>query len=195
MKVKFHHSQDYDQMLTVMMGIKFDPLKAREYKIDFQTEWENQENKILKTIEKASKLKFKSKIDCYIVQSMAYKAISHPLTISTEEDVQKNIHLLIHELIHIILVQNQTNQLLRKLEKNYENHDAMVHVPVLLVQKRVEEILYGKKSFTNHIDGLEAHLPIITRLYPKYVKQRSNVLEFLLKWVLQENIFLKKKIY
>ena len=163
------------------MGTKFNPLKSREYKIEFELEWANQEKDILETIEKASKLKFKSKIDCYIVQSMAYKAISHPLTISTEEDVEKNIHLLIHELIHIILVQNQTTRLLRKLEANYEDHDAMVHIPVLLVQKRVEELLYGKKSFTNHIDGLEAHLPIITRIYPKYLKQRSNVLEFLLK--------------
>ena len=168
-------------MLTQMMGAKFDPLKSREYKIELESEWANWEQKILSTIEKASKLKFKSKINCYIVQSMAYKAISHPLTISTEENIEKNIHLLIHELIHVILVQNQTTQLLRKLEQNYEDHDAMVHIPVLLVQKRVEELLFGKKSFTKHIEGLEAHLPLITRLYPKYVKQRSNVLEFLLK--------------
>jgi hypothetical protein len=181
MKVSFEHSHDYDQMLATMLGIDFDPLKTREYLLTFQLEWSQREEKIIQLIEKASRLKFKNKVKCFIVQSMSYKAISHPLTISSSEDTEKNIHLLIHELIHVLFVQNQTKELLLKLEENYPDREKMVHLPVLLVQKRVEDELFGRGSFSKNVDGLESFLPVVSRIYPKYVKQRKNVLEFLLK--------------
>ena len=109
MKVNFFYSEPYDRMLTDMLGNSFpneQPMIIKKYQKNLESCWKKEENKIIKEIEKISNLKFKSNVDCYIVNDMFYDAISNPFTIRIEKDLGRIKSILIHELIHILFVQN-----------------------------------------------------------------------------------------
>ena len=154
MKIKFNYSIPYDRMLTDMSEMSYDETQEEEIKDYIQRlnkflERNSLLDKVVKEIEKVSGLKFKNKnLDCFIVKNMKYFAFSHPLTIKMNENFESLKGVLVHELIHILVVDHGV-KISELLNSNYseENLDFKIHLPVLLVQKKVLENLFGTYYF------------------------------------------------
>ena len=185
MKVNFFYSEPYDRMLTDMLGNSFpneQPMIIKKYQKNLESYWKKEEDKIIKEIEKISNLKFKSNVDCYIVNDMFYDAISNPFTIRIEKDFGRMKSVLIHELIHILFVQN-SQKLIKLIEEVPEKqHSYKVHFPLLLIHRKVLENLYGKSYFQkqlkydNELTELKPLWHHINILYPKFNK---DIVKFL----------------
>ena len=186
MKINFTYSQVYDEMLTSMSRKEFNDLEHLEtlnYKEKFSNFWRKYEIKIIKEIENVSKLKFKSNKDCYIVSHMKYTAISNPLTIRRDGDLLTTRATLIHELIHILLTEN-SNKVSKLIEKSYpgESKDFKIHIPVLLITRKVLENLFGSKEYEKilnrdmHLDGLNEIWPTVNSIYNKF---NNDIVKFL----------------
>ncbi len=106
-----------------------DDLKRLKEECKEFEEWVNKNNeKILDEIEKVTNLKFKERnIDVYICEFFPFKGISIPIIIR-KMDKNEMIKTLIHELLHVILVQN-----LIKFESKEKLHEY--------INEKVEEIL------------------------------------------------------
>jgi len=154
MKINFEYSIPYDRMLTVMsMNDYYDAQKdeVKNYMFKLEEGWKKQEKKITKEIENASGLNFKSDVTCYVVKNMADYAISHPLTLKMEKNLERMNIVLMHELIHILFVQNiKSQKLLEYLAKKFPVQTLYfkVHLPLFLVQRKVIEKLYGRQYFS-----------------------------------------------
>ena len=115
MKLNFEYSIPYDRMLTVMSMNEYHEKQkdeVKDYIFMLGESWKGVEKRIIRGIEKAAGLKFKEDATCYVVKNMADYAISHPLTLKMEKNLDKANVVLMHELIHILFVQN------KKAEKN-----------------------------------------------------------------------------
>jgi hypothetical protein len=155
MKIDFHYSTIYDDMLTEMSKKEQDLYQVKQLSkltTDFETFWKTKEKKIISLIEKHSKLKFKKNITVYFVKHMLFAAISIPLTIRYQKDPKKILPILIHELIHNILSQNK-NKISPLIAKTYPEEDwsFRIHIPVLIIQKRVFNEIFGKKWTKTYI--------------------------------------------
>ncbi len=186
MKIEFIYSPIYDNLLTDMSRKEFSIGQIKElefYKEELEAIWKKEENKIIKEIEKVSRLKFKGDKTCFIVNSMKYAALSRPLTIKKEQHLERAKTILIHELIHILLEDNK-EKLVKLIDKTYpeESLDFKIHIPILLITKRVVENLYGDSLFQEILndemkrDILNLAWPEANRLYPKF---KNNIIKFL----------------
>ena len=186
MKIEFIYSPVYDNLLTDMSKKQFsiDQMKEMEfYKAELEASWEKEGNKISKEIEKVSKLKFKGNKTCFVVNTMKYAAISRPLTIKKEAHLERAKTILIHELIHTLLEDNR-EKIAKLIEKTYpaESLDFRIHIPILLITKKVVENLYGDTLFQEILsdemkrDVLNSAWPEANRLYPKF---KDNIINFL----------------
>ncbi|MBS3168123.1 hypothetical protein J4216_03305 [Candidatus Woesearchaeota archaeon] len=185
MKIEFIYSPIYDNLLTDMSKKEFNEAQLKEmefYKEELEAIWKKEESKIIKEIEKISNLKFKINRQCFIVNSMRYTAISNPLTIK-KEHIERAKTILIHELIHILFEDNKV-KLKELIEKTYpeEAVEFKIHVPVLLITRKVIENLYGQKEFKivlekeMHIDLLNSVWPEVNTIYPKF---KNDIIKFL----------------
>lgn len=190
MKIRFRYSIPYDRMLSVMSMNDYSlkqKILVEDYILKFGEFWNRDEKKILKEIEKVAGMKFKRKlVDCYFVKEMAFLGISHPLTLKLEKNFNKARLILIHELIHVLLVDNPKSlDLIHELIVDYpkSNRDFKVHLPIFLIQKKVVENLYGKgyfkKNFTGDLTfGSEYILDVVDRMYPDFDK---GIIKFIKK--------------
>ena len=70
--------------------------------------WSEEGNKFVSFIEKQTTRKFKKNIyDCYLVQKLPKKGISTPLSIKVFGKTKGEFIILIHELLHILFVENK----------------------------------------------------------------------------------------
>ncbi len=186
MKINFIHSEIYDEMLTVMYRKEFNELEysqTLDYKNKIASFWEKDELKIIKEIEKVSKLKFKSNKDCFVVSHMKYTAISNPLTIRRDNNLQMVRATLIHELIHLLFSEN-SDKVYKLINKTYksESRDFKIHVPVLLIARKVLENLYGKNEYEkvlhrdSRLENLREVWPTANSIYYKF---NNDIVKFL----------------
>ncbi len=186
MKIEFIYSPIYDNLLTDMSKKEFSVAQMKElefYKEEFEATWEKDGNKIVKTIENISKLKFKGNKYCFIVNHMKYAAISNPLTLRREPHLERAKTILIHELVHILLEDNK-DKVKKLIEKTYpeESVEFKIHIPVLLITRKVVETLFGKEMFEHILtdemkrDILNSAWPEVNSIYPKF---KSDIVKFL----------------
>jgi len=185
MKVTMYYSWKYDEMLAQMTRKKLksnDINDIIEFTKRFEKRWKTREVKILNSIEKNSKLKFKEKaIRCYFVNHMIWKGNSQPLTVKMGGTLEDMEIVIIHELIHNIMVDNK-DKLLNLVEEHYpeEGDYFRVHIPLLLIEKGVIEDIYGKKFFNKFLERDKRNFKIewseVLRLYPRYKK---DIIKFL----------------
>ncbi len=202
MKVHFRYSLPYDRMLTLMSLMPYHEdqiIKSKLYIKKIKDYWKKQEKIIIKEIEKVCSLKFKSDTTCFIVKHMGYEALSHPLTIKINDNLEQIKHQLIHELIHILFVQNEakSRKLIESLIELYPDKDIFfkAHVPLCLVERKVIENLYGKSQFNKLLkEELKSEeenevWPIANKMYPKFNK---NIIKFFKKNALDRKISTKR---
>lgn len=186
MKLKFIYSSIYDNLLTDMSRKNFSLEQMKEmeyYKEELEAFWKKDENKIVKEIEKVSKLKFKEDKECFLVNTMKYTAVSNPLTLKKHQHLDRTKTILIHELIHILMEENK-EKLAKLIEKIYpeESIEFKIHIPVLLITKKVVENLYGDTLFQEILQD-ELKRDVLNEAWPEvnkiYLKFNNNIIKFL----------------
>ena len=180
MKLTFIYSTIYDSLLTEMSKKEFSANQEKEgyfYKEEFEAFWKKEEKKIIEEIEKVAKLKFKENRTCFLVQNMKYTAISNPLTLKRHQHLERAKTILIHELIHILLEDNK-EKLEKLIAKSYpqESLEFKIHIPILLITRKVIENLYGAKDLQEILNDelkreiLNSAWPEVNSIYPKFKK-------------------------
>lgn len=136
--------------------------------------WSLNGNKIVKEIEKVSRLRFKKNIDCFVVSSMPYESISHPFTIKAEKNKDKLLAIFVHELTHVLMSQNfkDVHHLLSFMDKD---HNYRVHFPVLLIERRVLERLNKDYKKQKRIEGLDYVWKDVNKVYPVFCNSKGIV--------------------
>ena len=187
MKIEFIYSPIYDNLLTEMSKKEFTESQIKEmsfYKEEIEAIWKKDEKKIISEIEKVAKLKFKDNKKCNVVKHMKYTALSQPLTIK-KLHLQRANSVLIHELIHVLLEDNK-DKVEKLIAKTYpeDSVEFKIHVPVLLITRRVVENLYGENEFKTILDK-EMHIDLLNAVWPEvneiYNKFNNNIVNFLKK--------------
>jgi len=187
MKINFEYSQVYDELLSYMSRNNYNNkqyLEMEKNVIEFNSYFNDYQNKIIKEIEKVSGLKFKNNVNCFIVKHLGYRAISYPLTIKFNKDFKYLTAILAHELIHILLKDNEKVLNLVKKKFDYDSNDFKIHFPVLLIERKVIENLFGDKFFNNvlikddHNQELAYEWEKVNKVYDKF---NFGVIKFLEK--------------
>ncbi len=187
MKLNFQYSQVYDELLNYMSRNNFDNkqiLELETFTIQLSKHWNNNHNKIVKEIEKVSGLKFNSNVDCFIVKHLGYRAISDPFTVKMNKDFNYTTAVIIHELVHILLKDNQNVLKLINNKFKSEENDFRIHFPVLLIERKIIENLFGEKFFSrimekdDHNPDLAYEWQEVNKVYDKF---NSNIIKFLEK--------------
>lgn len=176
--IVFHYSQAYDEMLSMMMGKETpDGAAAKAFVKKIELLWKKEGRGILQEIERVSGLKFGERLDCYVVQNMLFEAISHPFTLRMHKNVEKMRGILVHELLHILLVEHgdAASNVLNTLEGN---HEFRVHFPVLLCERRVLEKLSGSFQQEKRVENLEDVWKAVNQVYPAFKDYQRGVLRF-----------------
>ncbi|MBS3152391.1 hypothetical protein J4230_03195 [Candidatus Woesearchaeota archaeon] len=186
MKLQFIYSPIYDNLLTDMSRKEFSTEQMKEmefYKEELEATWKRKEKKIINVIEKTAKLKFKGNKTCFLVNNMKYKAISNPLTLKKEPHLERAKTIIIHELVHILLEDNK-EKIKQLIEKIYpeESMEFKIHIPVLLITRKVVETIFGKELYEEIIkdemkrDVLNSAWPEVNSIYDRFKK---DIIKFL----------------
>jgi len=187
MKLNFQYSQVYDELLTYMSRNNFENkqiLELETFTIQLSNYFKDKQSKIVKEIERVSGLKFSSNVNCFIVKHLGYRAISDPFTVKVNKNFNYLTGVLIHELIHILLKNNQTILKLVNNKFKHEENDFKIHFPVLLIERKVIENLYGERFFSNigkkddHNPDLAFEWSEVNKVYDKF---NNNIIKFLEK--------------
>lgn len=129
--------------------------------------WRLIEREVLNYISEITGLPWNTnKISCYVLGVSSIGPFSDPLTIPivvirkkdvvTTLDESHFIDILIHELIHNILIQNEA-QLFQYLsfimEEKYKNEDPItsLHIPIYAIHKQVFEKFFSKSRLRREI--------------------------------------------
>lgn len=163
-KIDFRYSRIYDSGYKNSPHIiKILKKKRREYpsqeKIktyisQIERLWEIKGDKILKEIQKITKLKWKErKIVCYVI---GYGLpISDPLTLRLEQNKNDFLDTLSHELIHQIQIQDKrVIKWFKQMQKEYEGGSPLTknHIFLHAVHWKILEKLFGKKRLNRNIN-------------------------------------------
>jgi hypothetical protein len=184
------YSAVYDELLSVMKRKKYSNkqyVEMERFAAELEEFWKKEGNFIRREIEKVSGLRFRKKVRCFVVKDMAFNAISYPLTIKFNKNMEIIKSNLIHELIHILLRDNQKVLDYVKKKFDYEDNDFKVHFPILLIQRKVIENLYGKKFFDrmikyeNKIDELGYEWERVNKHYNSFDKNIGKFLQNVVK--------------
>ena len=85
-------------------------------------------NRVIKFIEKETKLKFKKEeYECFLVIKFPLLGISYPLIIKFSNDVYQGFVTLVHELIHRLMVENN-----KEFKRIFDKLNKELNVPIEL---------------------------------------------------------------
>ena len=151
-KTQFHYSHIYQDRLVRDKGFmvpKNEVLFKNTRKLELK--WRKIERKILKELGNITGLKWQeSHIYIYITNGAGW--FSSPLTMSITEDTGVMLDMLIHELIHRILSENENWQIVKKrwfkLTDKYkkENLNTRIHVPIHAIHKHIFLKFFNQKK-------------------------------------------------
>lgn len=129
--------------------------------------WEKQEKKVLSGLEKVTRLCFvKNYMDVYLINADDRPSISSPIIVKMQDDAYRTICIIIHELIHNLMWDNQQkfnwSIKIQKLYKN-ENKKTAIHVAVHAILEAIyTDILKKPKEIVRDIKDMQN--------YPDYKK-------------------------
>jgi len=193
-RMVFRYSFIYDELWSLALNKDFD-MEAHRGKFDsfirnFKKHWtEKRETKVMQLISKYSGLNWKDdKILVYFVNNLNVSGFSDPLTIKINEDYLGTCEALLHELIHVILSQNEekVSPVIEHLNKVFlgEERGTILHLIVNSIDRRVFSEVFGEDKFevvsekVSRYRGLRRSYEILEELYPRL---GSNILDSLLK--------------
>jgi hypothetical protein len=189
-KIQFHYSPIYYEHLVLPKNFVI-PKDEFIYKNTRKLElkWRRIEKKILKELENVTGLKWQeSHIYIYVTSGVGW--FSAPLTISIVKDADFMVEMLIHELIHRILSENENWNIIKtkwlKLMGKYkkENRNIRIHIPVNAIHKHIYLKFFSQKKLELEIKRVkddkdyaraweivqsEGYKEIIKALNPKFI--------------------------
>lgn len=142
LKIDFIYSPVYDRTFCGLLNAKQKEEKIRRF-IDSLSKKKRYILRICKAIEKATGLRFKKDVRCYIVSDTLWRGFSDPLTIKLT-NINEFIGILIHELIHVISVQNKNRMKIinKLLEKRFKLPiHTRVHIWVNIIDAKVKRAI------------------------------------------------------
>lgn len=151
----FNYSTIYDKNWSLALHMDYDRQqnkeKSEKFIGNFSKVWDSKENQILKSIEFYSKLEWKNKnIKVYFVTNLKVSGFSDPLTVRMSEDYLKIAKTLIHEAVHVILLQNpeKWKKIYEELKIKFpkENIKTQVHIIVNAVTEKVFSKIFGDEE-------------------------------------------------
>lgn len=151
-------------------------LNLIEFEKELTKTWQRDGSYILDRIQELSGIEWKEKeIPVYIVYTLPYGGISHPLCITPH---QNYLVTLTHELIHRNLAEARIDMTELMMRLNISRKVA-VHIPVCFIEKQIlseigiKEPSEPAKAFQYILKRYEPH-------WKKYIsKRRPNILQFL----------------
>jgi len=158
LKVYFVYSHPYDRTFCELLNTKQKEKEIRRF-INSLNKKKKYISRICKAIEKATGLKFRKDVRCYVVSDTLWKGFSDPLTIRLA-NMNEFINVLIHELIHVISVQNKNRmKILNKLIERRFNLPlhTRVHIWVNIADMKVKRAI-GFKNFIKKKKVLKKNL-------------------------------------
>ncbi|MBT4376129.1 hypothetical protein HOD29_02025 [archaeon] len=172
-KINFAYSLNYDKHWNLLLEEKFNPKGAKEkydlFISNLRNVWTSEEEKILNLISKYSNLKWiDPEIKIYFVSALKVSGFSDPLTIKMNEDYLKIVETLIHELLHIILVQNIMKikpvmiELLKLFPK--EEKRTRIHLLINFLSDKIFREVFGEEE-ANRIKNISRKFIGLKRAY------------------------------
>lgn len=178
--ISFKWSWIYEQMYhAIGLTENFDYEGTKKYIDDYLKEiknkWKDIELDVFNLVEEFSGLKWKDKnITCYVIKRSKNMPISDPLTIPIEFEEEKGdiftltknrfIDMLIHELIHLFLEQNnfETNNYFNNIFELYkeEEFETILHLIVHAIHKKIILNLFDEERLNKEIE--------MSSFYPAY---------------------------
>lgn len=154
-----YDSEEYEEFVNAFV-----------YKVNHR--WKKFEKRILKYTEQLTGLKWKKEsIPCYIIKISTFLPISCPLTIPIQLQTGKStftlsvgrfIDILVHELLHILFMQNNSckDYFTYLINEKYkaESWNTAAHVPIHAIHKKILFKFFGKNRFLREIRDA-AHYP------------------------------------
>ncbi|HVZ11156.1 MAG TPA: hypothetical protein VG941_01965, partial [Candidatus Paceibacterota bacterium] len=160
-KTQFHHSPTYEEHLIKPAGLvplKNDVLYRDTRKLELK--WQKIEKKILQEISKITGLPWReSHIYIYITSNESW--FSEPLTLSITRDTNTLLQILVHELIHRIISENENWMAIRnrwyKLMGKYEEEklNARIHIPIHAIHRQIFLVFFGQKALQSEIERMK----------------------------------------
>ena len=153
--LNFNYSWIYDQNIHWWNRKRLNPnsyKKTSSYIKKLENKWNKIDKTVFDTISELSNLKWKNKeIECYVVNALIY-SFSVPLTITTKNDLDQQIEILIHELIHNIWIQNLDKIKIKDYNKYGKlNQNTKIHILVHAIEKEVLIKLFGDEKTKKYI--------------------------------------------
>ena len=194
-KVLFKWSFIYQEEIHQPKSDSYNRDKTEEYVLNFvkkaSKKWNKNESKVFSYMEKLTGLKWRLKeIPCYVIKISEFGPISDPLTIPIQFKSGDNIYtlgvdrfidMLVHELIHNLLIQNQ-DMLPRTyfeyiIDKKYKDFpfNAAIHVPIHAIHKEIFLKYFGRKRLKEEIEACE-YYPDYKKAWNQVNKEGSNVI-------------------
>lgn len=146
-EVKFVYSHPYERRWFQAQGKKWDFFEGNKDHIkELISVWSKYESKTFETLSKVTGFSWKVEpVKCYLVRWFR-GGLSDPLTIGIRKDHQLFIEVLVHELVHILFMQNFDRVSKKWIEKNYGDESLLtkVHIRVNAVLQIAYEEIFDK---------------------------------------------------
>lgn len=137
LKINFYPDSDReDRLKTTEKGVK-----------EYKKIWKQEGEKIVKTIEKVSGLKFKEKTINSVVYVGSLPSRSIPLSLKADYSLERKKGILIHELCHRLMSGNKIWFDIKK-----RNFSLEVHKAIYLILYDIWLNLYGKNFAKANLD-------------------------------------------
>jgi len=128
-KVRFYINRLLNELFSL------DDSGVQEKSDKLEKAWNKKEKDIMTGLKKVTGLSFaRNYIDVYLVNKKAVKSsISDPLILRVGDDVERNLYILVHELIHNLMWDNEQNyNWSLRIQKLFpkENRITAIHISV-----------------------------------------------------------------
>lgn len=148
MKINFIISKPYCDLFSDVKD--YSVLMEEKKRLEELTESKLQS--IIKDMSQYTKCNFKKdEYDCYLVPNFPRGGISYPLTIKIQNKPMGEFLTLIHEIIHILMVENKIKfmPIINNLKNKYpkEKHIIIVHVVLFDILREIIKKNFEKDYF------------------------------------------------
>jgi hypothetical protein len=172
-KLILKYSTIYDKNWSVVLDKEYERERNKEIACEFISKieelWCPQEDNIFEAIEFYSGLKWRVDMtNAYFVSNLNVSGFSDPLTVRMSNDYLKIAKTLIHELVHNILIQNDSEmkETFARLNQKFpgENIKTKVHIIVNAITEKVFSKIYGLEE-AERIKKIEREYKGLRRAY------------------------------
>jgi hypothetical protein len=159
-KLEFRRSWIYDVTLQHSRNKKAKQPSYKEFKTamsKLQKEWEKVGPKVLAEMSKVLKLKWHQRTTtCYV--SWGIRAFSDPLTINLNKKVSSMIDVIVHEMVHRLLSEDENIPIMigswKRMMTKYNKYAPVTrgHIPVHAVHEHLFRKMFSVKRLNEEIE-------------------------------------------